>query len=192
MRLAVLASGNGSNFEAIVQAVEQGLVSAELAFVFSDKKDAYVLERAAKHGIKTIQFSVKDFSSKALYEAELRDVLIEHRIDLVVLAGYMRIIGPALLDAFTNRIINLHPSLLPSFPGLHGIKDAFDYGVKVTGITIHYVDAGVDTGPIIEQVATEITTEDTLATLEEKIHRLEHETYPRVLAKLVKEGVNEQ
>ena len=191
MRFAVLASGNGSNFEAIVQAVEQGKIAAELAFVFSDKKDAYVLERAKKHGIKTIQFSVKDFSSKALYEAELRDVLIEHRIDLVVLAGYMRIIGSDLLDAFANRIVNLHPSLLPSFPGLHGIKDAFDYGVKMTGITIHYVDAGVDTGPIIEQVATEITTEDTLETLEEKIHRLEHETYPAVLAKLVEKGVKE-
>lgn len=192
MRLAVLASGNGSNFEAIVQAVEKGELTGQVVLLFADKKNAYALERAKKYGIPTVQFSPKDFASKKLYEEELRDLLIEHRVDLIVLAGYMRIIGDSLLKAFPNRIINIHPSLLPSFPGLHGIKDAYEYGVKVTGITIHYIDEGVDTGPIITQVATEIFENDTLESLEERIHQIEHQWYPQVLANIVKEGVKEE
>ncbi|MGX7196589.1 phosphoribosylglycinamide formyltransferase [Enterococcus olivae] len=189
MRIAVLASGNGSNFEAIVQAVERQEIQGEIVLLFSDKKQAYVLERAQQHDVPALHFSPKDFASKNLYEEELRDILVEKRIDLIVLAGYMRIIGEPLLSAFPNKIINIHPSLLPSFPGLHGIKDAYRYGVKITGITIHYVDDGVDTGPIITQAATEISADDTLETLEEKIHLLEHQWYPKVLAKIAKEGV---
>ncbi len=181
MRIAVLASGNGSNFEALVQAVNSGELAAEIVLLFADQ-DALVLERAARLGIPHQHFSPQDFASKQSYEEKLRDLLLAYDVELVVLAGYMRIIGASLLETFPNRIVNIHPSLLPSFPGLHGIADAFNYGVKVTGITIHYIDAGVDTGPIIAQKAIAIAPEDTLETLTEKIHQLEHRWYPQVLA----------
>lgn len=187
MRFAILASGNGSNFEAIVTSFENQELSGELAFVFSDQKDAYVLKRAEKHHIPSFSFSVKEKGGKKNYEKELLALLKKEKIDVVVLAGYLRILGEEIVHSFHNKIINLHPSLLPSFPGLHGIEDAFNYGVKVTGITIHYVDTGLDTGPIIAQKALEILPEDTLDTLEEKIHHLEHELYPQVLKKLFQE-----
>ena len=185
MKIAIFASGNGSNFEAIAQAVEKQDIQAEIAVLFCDQKSAFVLERAAKYQVPTVSFSPKDFSSKVDYENEIKRMMHEFDVELIVLAGYMRIVGLTLLEAFPKKIINLHPSLLPSFPGLHGIQDAFDYGVKVSGITIHYIDEGVDTGPIIAQVPTEITTEDTLESLEEKIHQLEHYWYPKVLGEII-------
>lgn len=190
MKVAVLASGNGSNFEAIAKAFEDQQIQGELTLVFSDKKDAYVLERAKKYQIPRFSFMPKDFASKKQYEEALRDLLLANQIDFVVLAGYMRIIGKDLLESFPNKILNIHPSLLPSFPGLHGIKDAYNYGVKITGITIHFVDAGVDTGPIVAQAAVAITEEDTLESLEEKIHQLEHHWYPKVIAEITQKGVH--
>lgn len=191
MRIAILASGNGSNFEAIVRAVEKDEIQAEVALLFSDKKDAYVLKRAVKYRVPAYSFAPKQFDSKEEYEAALCELLVEQRIDLVVLAGYMRIIGSHLLQAFPQQIINIHPSLLPSFPGLHGIKDAFEYGVKVTGITIHFIDDGIDTGPIIAQKTIAIDPEETLQTLEEKIHQLEHQWYPKVIATIVEKRSNQ-
>lgn len=185
MRVAVLASGNGSNFEAIAAAFAAGEIKGELALVFSDKPSAYVLQRGQNHGVKTASFAPKDFATKADYEAALLQLLADEKIDFIVLAGYMRIIGEGLLAAFPQRIVNIHPSLLPSFPGLHGIKDAFDYGVKVTGVTVHYIDAGVDTGPIIAQTAVTVAPEDTLESLEAKMHQAEHSLYPAVLAELL-------
>ncbi|MFC4710820.1 phosphoribosylglycinamide formyltransferase [Enterococcus eurekensis] len=185
MKIAIFASGNGSNFEAIAQAVEKQDIQAEIAVLFCDQKSAFVLERAAKYQVPTVSFSPKDFSSKVDYENEIKRMMHGFDVELIVLAGYMRIVGLTLLEAFPKKIINLHPSLLPSFPGLHGIQDAFDYGVKVSGITIHYIDEGVDTGPIIAQVPTEITAEDTLESLEEKIHQLEHYWYPKVLGEII-------
>lgn len=185
MKIAIFASGNGSNFEAIAQAVEKQDIQAEIAVLFCDQKSAFVLERAAKYQVPTVSFSPKDFSSKVDYENEIKRMMHEFDVELIVLAGYMRIVGLTLLEAFPKKIINLHPSLLPSFPGLHGIQDAFDYGGKVSGITIHYIDEGVDTGPIIAQVPTEITAEDTLESLEEKIHQLEHYWYPKVLGEII-------
>ena len=185
MKIAIFASGNGSNFEAIAQAVEKQDIQAEIAVLFCDQKSAFVLERAAKYQVPTVSFSPKDFSSKVDYENEIKRMMHEFDVELIVLAGYMRIVGLTLLEALKKKIINLHPSLLPSFPGLHGIQDAFDYGVKVSGITIHYIDEGVDTGPIIAQVPTEITAEDTLESLEEKIHQLEHYWYPKVLGEII-------
>ena len=185
MKIAIFASGNGSNFEAIAQAVEKQDIQAEIAVLFCDQKSAFVLERAAKYQVPTVSFSPKDFSSKVDYENEIKRMMHEFDVELIVLAGYMRIVGLTLLEAFPKKIINLHPSLLPSFPGLHGIQDAFDYGVKVSGITIHYIDEGIDTGPIIAQVPTEITAEDTLESLEEKIHQLEHYWYPKVLGEII-------
>lgn len=181
MRVAILASGNGSNFEALAHQFQAGLLPGELAFVFSDHHDAYVLERAQRLNVRAFSFEVKEFENKAAYEKALLQLLQEQEIDLIVLAGYMRIIGKTLLSHYSNRILNIHPSLLPSFPGLHGIKDAYEYGVKVTGVTVHLVDDGVDTGPIIAQEPVMILPEDTLESLEEKIHQTEHRLYPKVL-----------
>ena len=181
MRVAILASGNGSNFEALAHQFQAGLLPGELAFVFSDHHNAYVLERARRLNVRAFSFEVKEFANKAAYEKALLQLLQEQEIDLIVLAGYMRIIGKTLLSHYSNRILNIHPSLLPSFPGLHGIKDAYEYGVKVTGVTVHLVDDGVDTGPIIAQEPVMILPEDTLESLEEKIHQTEHRLYPKVL-----------
>lgn len=181
MRVAILASGNGSNFEALAHQFQAGLLPGELAFVFSDHHNAYVLERARRLNIKAYSFEVKEFENRAAYEKALLQLLQEQEIDLIVLAGYMRIIGKTLLSHYSNRILNIHPSLLPSFPGLHGIKDAYEYGVKVTGVTVHLVDDGVDTGPIIAQEPVMILPEDSLESLEEKIHQTEHRLYPKVL-----------
>ncbi|ALS00873.1 phosphoribosylglycinamide formyltransferase [Enterococcus silesiacus] len=186
MKLAVFASGNGSNFQAIAEAVAAGIIDAEITLLFCDKKDAYVVQRAKSMLIPVISFSPNDFASKAMYEAEILHLLEEEQIDLVILAGYMRIIGPTLLEVFSNRMINIHPSLLPNFPGLHGIRDAFSANVSETGVTIHYVDDGVDTGPIIAQEKVEIKETDSLDSLEKKIHKVEHKLYPNVLAKLIK------
>lgn len=185
MRVAVLASGSGSNFQVIAEAFQAGTIPGELALVFSDKKDAYVLERAAALGVPSKSFGPKDFGSKAAYEAALLEILTNEKIDFLILAGYMRIIGEGLLAAYPKKIVNIHPSLLPSFPGLQGIKDAFDYGVKITGVTVHYIDSGVDTGPIIAQGTVAIDPEDTLETLETKIHQVEHQLYPQVLAQIL-------
>ena len=181
MRVAILASGNGSNFEALAHQFQAGLLPGELIFVFSDHHNAYVLERARRLNVRAFSFEVKEFTNKIAYEEALLQLLQEQEIDLIVLAGYMRIIGQTLLSHYSNRILNIHPSLLPSFPGLHGIKDAYEYGVKVTGVTVHLVDDGVDTGPIIAQEPVLILPEDSLESLEEKIHQTEHRLYPKVL-----------
>lgn len=192
MRLAVLASGNGSNFEVIAQAVKDKKIEADLVLLFSDHHDAYVLDRGEKFGIPCESFELKEFPDKKSYEAALLELLKKYNVELVVLAGYMRIIGKDLLEAFPNRIVNIHPALLPSFPGLHGIRDAFEAGVNETGVTIHYVDSGVDTGPIIAQGKVQVAEEDSLADLEAKIHQVEHQLYPQVLAKIVKESHNDK
>jgi len=187
MRIAILASGNGSNFQAIVEAVRSGELLAEIGLLFCDQKQAYVIERAKKLGIPVVAFSPKDFGSKVEYETNLLQLLEEEEIELLVLAGYMRIVGPTLLNAYPGRMINLHPSLLPDFPGLHGISDAFEAGVTTTGITIHFVDSGIDTGPIIAQEKISVLEADTLELVEEKIHQLEHRVYPQVIAQVVTE-----
>lgn len=188
MRIAVLASGNGSNFEVIAQAVRDKEIPAELVLLFSDHHDAYVLERGKKFGVPCESFELKEFSDKKSYEVALLALLKKYDVELVVLAGYMRIIGKDLLAEFPNRIVNIHPALLPNFPGLHGIKDAYEAGVKETGVTIHYVDSGVDTGPIIAQGKVQVSENDSLSDLETKIHQVEHQLYPQVLADIVKEA----
>lgn len=188
MRIAVLASGNGSNFEVIAQAVKDKRIQAELVLLFSDHHDAYVLERGKKFGIPCESFELKEFSNKQSYEKALLNLLKKYNVDLIVLAGYMRIIGIELLGEYPQRIINIHPALLPNFPGLHGIKDAYEAGVKETGVTIHYVDSGVDTGPIIAQGKVQVAESDSLGDLETKIHDVEHQLYPQVLAEIVKES----
>ena len=155
MRVAILVSGRGSNMEAILKAREEGqLPAAEIALVLSNIPDAPALEKAQKSGVKTKVLDQKSFKGKReAYDTELLKILSEERIEFIVLAGFMRIITRILLEAYPNRMINIHPALLPAFPGLHSQKQAFDYGVKVTGCTAHFVDSGVDTGPIILQAS---------------------------------------
>ncbi|MFY0760862.1 phosphoribosylglycinamide formyltransferase [Metabacillus dongyingensis] len=181
MKIAVFASGTGSNFQAIVDEVKSGKLAAEIALLVCDRPGAKVAERAEKENIPVFQFSPKEFKNKEAFETIILNQLKQYNVSYVVLAGYMRLIGDTLLTAFPENIINLHPSLLPSFPGKDAIGQAFEAGVKVTGITIHFVDAGMDTGPIIAQKALEVEESDTLETLSAKIHKLEHTYYPHVL-----------
>ncbi|UFJ41010.1 phosphoribosylglycinamide formyltransferase [Brevibacillus humidisoli] len=176
MRLAVFASGSGSNFEAIVEATRDGRLSgAEVALVVCDKPGAYVLERAARLGIDSFVFNPKEYPEKAAFEQEIVQELHRRDVSFVVLAGYMRLVGPVLLSAYEGKMINLHPSLLPAFMGKDAIGQAFSYGVKITGVTVHFVDAGLDTGPIIAQEAVPVAPADTLETLTARIHGVEHQ-----------------
>ncbi len=176
-KIAVFASGNGSNFQVIAE-------QFEVAFLFSDHRDAYVLERAKKLGVTSYAFELKEFESKAAYETALVRLLEQHQIDLVVLAGYMKIIGPTLLSAYEGRIINIHPAYLPEFPGAHGIEDAWNAGVDQSGVTVHYVDSGVDTGQVIQQVHVPRLADDTIDSFEARIHQHEYQLYPQVLESL--------
>lgn len=180
-RIAVFASGRGSNFQAIVDAIKQGSIQAELALLVCDRPGAPVVAKAEQAGVPVFAFCPKDYRSRADYEAILVQELKQQEIDLVVLAGYMRLLTHTLIDSFYGRVINIHPSLLPAFPGMNGIRDALEYGVKWTGVTVHYVDGGMDTGPIIAQKAIEIRENDTEETLAERIHQVEHKLLPWVI-----------
>lgn len=184
-KIAVFASGNGSNFQAILDQVMLGAVDAEIGFVFCDKLKAGVIERAKSANIPVFSFVQKDFENKVQFEEEILTHLRDHQIDFVILAGYMRLIGDTLLQAYENKIVNIHPSLLPAFPGKDAIGQAYRAGVKVTGVTVHYVDAGMDTGPIIAQQAVEVAYGDTEDMIAEKIHKVEHVLYPKVIQELV-------
>lgn len=182
-RIAVLASGRGSNLQAIIEAVESGTIQkAAVTLVVSDRKNAYALERARRKNILTAYFNPRLFISREEYDRELVAYLEEQQIDLVVLAGFMRLLTPYFVLAFQNRILNIHPSLLPAFPGMNGVADALAWGVKVTGCTVHFVDAGLDTGPIILQEALPVARDDTAETLHQRIHALEHRLYPQAIS----------
>ncbi len=185
-RLAVFASGNGTNFEAIVSAAERGELPARVVLLVCDRPGARVVERAAAHGVETLAFAPKEYASKADYEAEIVRRLDAAGVELVCLAGYMRIVGETLLGAYGGRIINIHPSLLPAFRGAHAIEQALAYGVKVFGVTIHYVDATLDGGRIIAQRAFEYDGSDR-AELEAKIHAVEHPLYVETIRRLLEE-----
>lgn len=183
-KIAVFASGNGSNFEAIVRACRDGAVDAEVVLCFCDKPGAGVIERAARLGIPVLEANKGDFRNKDLFESFLADHLSRLGIDIICLAGYMRIVGQNLLRAFPRRIINIHPSLLPAFKGAHAIRDAFDYGVKVYGVTVHYVDETLDGGEIIAQEAFPYEGND-IDELETMIHRVEHVLYPEAVRRVL-------
>lgn len=177
-RIAVLVSGNGSNFQAIVDAIEAGLISTgEIVCLISNKADAFALERAKKHAIKSLVLDHKAYPNRQAYDAALVATLQEHQVDLVVLAGFMRLLSSVMIDAFPNRIMNIHPALLPAFPGIDAQKQAFEYGVRYTGCTVHFVDSGTDTGPIILQAVVPVLADDTLENLTQRIHGEEHRTY---------------
>ena len=176
--IAVLVSGNGSNFQAIVDAIEAGRISnARIACLISNKADAFALERAKKHNITTIVLDHKTSPNRQAYDTALVELLHRHGVQLVILAGFMRLLSPVMIDAFPNAIINIHPALLPAFPGLDAQQQAFDYGVRYTGCTVHFVDSGTDTGPIILQSVVPILGSDTVESLTQRIHGEEHRTY---------------
>jgi len=183
-KIAVFASGSGSNFQSISDCIKEGSLQAEIVLLVCDQPSAYVIERAQKENIPTFAFSVKDYESKAAFEGEILNRLQEKQVDYIILAGYMRLIGETLLAAYSHKIINIHPSLLPAFPGKDAIGQAFEAGVKVTGVTVHYVDEGMDTGPIIDQRAVEVMSDDTRETLQKRIQETEHILYPDILRRL--------
>ncbi|HOX54790.1 MAG: phosphoribosylglycinamide formyltransferase [Candidatus Omnitrophica bacterium] len=187
MNFAVFASGNGTNLQAIIKALKKGKINANLALVLSDNKEAYALKRAKRAKIKTVVVEAKNFSSREDYDAEIVKILEQEKIDFIVLAGFMRIITSVLINNFRNKILNIHPALLPSFKGTHAIVDAFNYGVKVTGVTVHFVDEKMDHGPIILQGSVKVEEDDTAETLEAKIHKIEHKIYPEAI-RLFSEG----
>lgn len=187
-RLAVLGSGKGSNFEAIAAACATGQIPAEIALVLSDAADARILERARTRGLAARPIAPGPFRTKldAAAEAAFLGAIEEARVDLVVLAGFMRVLKGGFLRRFEGRIVNIHPSLLPSFPGLRAWQQALDHGVKLTGCTVHFVDAGVDSGPIIGQQAVPVFDDDTAETLHARIQGAERELYPACVAALAR------
>lgn len=187
MKIAVFVSGRGTNLAAIIRAKEKGIINAEIALVLSDNKKALALKKAQRAGIKAVFIDPEIFSVREELEQEIIKAVEVEQIDLIVLAGFMRILSANFLSRFPNKILNIHPALLPSFKGAHAIVDAFNYGVKVAGVTVHFVDEEVDHGPIILQKCVNIDASDTLESLGSRIHKLEHKIYPEAI-RLVLEG----
>jgi phosphoribosylglycinamide formyltransferase-1 len=183
-RLAVFASGSGSNYEAIAKACSEGVIDAEVVLLVCDKPGAYVLERAKRYGTECFAFNPKEYGSREAYETVLATMLDEREVDFVCLAGYMRIVGKVLLERYERRIVNIHPSLLPSFKGAHAIQDAVDYGVKLFGVTTHFVDETLDGGRIIDQAGVVYEGSD-IEELTNIIHGIEHKLYVKTINKLI-------
>lgn len=188
MKIAVLISGGGTNLQAIIDSIKSEIIkNVEIKLVLSNRKQAYGLERAKNNNIDSIYLNPKEYNSREDYDKKVVEILKENKIDLVVLAGYLRWISKDFVEAFKNKIINIHPSLLPSFKGLHAIEQAYEYGVKVTGVTVHFVDETEDGGSIILQEELIINNNDTLEEIEKEIHKIEHKIYPKVI-QLLAEG----
>lgn len=180
-KVGVLVSGRGSNLQAVMDRIADGYLPLEIAVVISDKPDAYALERAAQAGIKTVAVERKGCASKDEFEAKIQQALVDAGCELVVLAGFMRILSGSFVSQWPHKIINIHPALLPSFPGLHGQGQAVEYGVKFSGCTVHFVDEGTDSGPIILQKVVPVLDDDTEDTLAERILVQEHIAMPEAL-----------
>jgi phosphoribosylglycinamide formyltransferase-1 len=185
MKIAVLASGRGTNFAAIIRAVKKGKIKATLALLVSDNPKAGAIAKARRAGIKVALVKREDYPSKKDFEAKILQALKEEGIGLIVLAGFMRMLSAEFVREYHGRILNIHPALLPAFKGTQGIKDAFDYGAKVTGVTVHFVDEGMDSGAVILQEPLKIKDSDTLESLEKKIHKIEHRLYPEAISLFV-------
>ncbi len=185
--LGVLASGRGSNFQAIIDSIEEGRLNAVVKLLVVDNPGAFAVERAKKHSIEYLCINPGDFPTKDDFFLRITEELKARSVELVILAGFMRIVRKPLIDAFPHRIMNIHPALLPSFPGLHGQKQAVDYGVRISGCTVHFVDEGMDTGPVIIQAAVPVSPDDTEDTLSERILKLEHRIFPEAI-RLFSEG----
>lgn len=187
MNIAVFCSGNGSNFQAIADSVKCGKIGANISLMVCDNPRAFALRRAKAEGIKSLLVERKNFKTKDEFEAEIIRNLEKENIELICLAGYMRLVSPGFVKRYYHKILNIHPALLPSFKGTHGIKDALDFGVKVTGVTVHFIDQEMDHGPIILQEALEIEDDDKEESLASRIHVIEHKLYPEAV-KLFVEG----
>lgn len=187
LSLGVLASGRGSNFQAIIDEIEAGRLKASVKLLIVDNPDAFAIERAKKHSIEWLYLNPGDFPAKDDFFGRIAEELRSRDVELVILAGFMRIVRKPLIDAFQSRIMNIHPALLPSFPGLHGQRQAVDYGARISGCTVHFVDEGMDTGPIIIQAAVPVSPDDTEDLLSERILKLEHKIYPEAI-RLYSEG----
>jgi len=187
LNLGILASGRGSNFQSIIDEIGKGNLKAKIRLLIVDNPDAFAVQRAGKYGIEFLVIRPDYCKTKDDFYLMIVDELRKRDVELVVLAGFMRIVGKPLIDAFPDRIMNIHPALLPSFPGLHSQKQAVEYGVKISGCTVHFVDEGMDTGPIIIQAAVPVYHEDTEETLSERILKLEHNIYPEAI-RLFSEG----
>jgi len=185
--LGVLVSGNGSNLQAIIDRIEAGELNARVACVISNNPEAYALTRAARHNIPVVIHENSRFPNRREYDASLVKILNDYSVNLVILAGFMRILSEVMVSAFPNAILNIHPALLPAFPGLHAQQQALDYGVRFTGCTVHIVDCGTDTGPIILQAVVPVDQDDTEKSLSERIQREEHRTFPEAI-RLFSEG----
>ena len=181
INIGVLASGRGTNLQAIIEAIKEGKVEGRISIVISDNPDAHALERAEQNNIETRYINFKEFKTREDYDKKIMECLKEKDIDLVVLAGYMRILSSYFIKMYKNRIMNIHPALLPSFPGLHAQRQAVEYGVKISGCTVHFVNEGVDSGPVILQKAVEVKDNDTEESLAERILKEEHQIYPRAI-----------
>ncbi|PLS09724.1 phosphoribosylglycinamide formyltransferase [Neobacillus cucumis] len=187
-KIAVFASGNGSNFQAIIDVVKSGELTAEISLLVCDQPDAYAIDRANAARIPSFVFKAKEYSSKAEYEQAILSELKRYDVEFIVLAGYMRLVGPTLLGAYQGKIVNIHPSLLPAFPGKDAIGQALAAKAKWSGVTIHYVDEGMDTGPIIVQERVKLEEDETRDSLQHKIQQIEHKLYPEILQMLFTQG----
>lgn len=187
-KIAVFASGNGSNFQAIIDVVKSGELEADIALLVCDKPGAFAIRRAEAARIPTFAFSAKEYSSKEAYEKAILEKLASYGVEFIVLAGYMRLIGPTLLGEYAGRIVNIHPSLLPAFPGKDAIGQALAAKADWSGVTIHYVDEGMDTGPIIVQERVRLSEKETRESLQKKIQSIEHKLYPSILQMLLTRG----
>jgi len=181
LKLGILASGRGSNLQSIMDAAAAGKINAEVAVVISDQEDAFALERARRAGIPAVHVNPRKLASREDYEKAILEQLKGHGVALVCLAGYMKLVGRILLEAYPNRIMNIHPALLPAFPGLHGQEQAWKYGVKFSGCTVHFVDDGMDTGSIILQAVVPVYDNDTADILAARILEQEHRIYPEAI-----------
>ena len=190
LKIGVLISGSGSNLQAIIDRIDQGTLDAEIVLVISSRPDAFGLTRAEKAGIPTLALNREVYQDTPAANKRIADALKEAGAEYVIMAGYMRKLTNEVLDAYPDKVVNLHPALLPSFKGAHAIEDAFTFGVKVTGITVHFANEDYDKGPIIAQRAVEIREDDTLESLETRIHEAEHELYPEVISLLAQQRVH--
>ncbi len=181
VNIGVLVSGSGSNLQAIIDNAEKGLLDADIRVVISNNPDAYALERAKKHNIPAVVIEHSDFSEREVFDRKMIEVLRSHSVELVVMAGFMRVLSSMFLKTFPMKVINIHPAILPSFPGLHGQERAFEYGVKFSGCSVHFADEGVDTGPIIIQAVVPVYDSDTDETLSARILKEEHRIYSQAI-----------
>ncbi len=186
LKIAVFISGSGTNLQSIIDNCESGKVDAEIVLVLSNEPDAYGIERSKKHDIPSVVINHRDYSSRKEFEDAILESIGGYEIDLICLAGFMRVLTDNFLGRFPNRVINIHPALLPSFAGTQGQQDAFDYGAKFAGCTVHFVDAGVDTGPIIIQAVVPLKQGDTVETLKKRILAQEHKVYPQAIQYIAK------